>query len=86
MYIVQFLDINKSYFMQFYRYICYGLFYNNILEEHVGYLRNMLDILREECSYTNLKGCNFCLEKIIFLGYFVSVKVIETGEEKIRAI
>jgi hypothetical protein len=47
------------------------LIYNKSLDEHVEYLKNVINVLREECSYPNMKLCNFCMEKIIFVGHVV---------------
>ena len=35
------------------------LIYSKSLNEHVEYLNNVINVLREECSYANLKWCNF---------------------------
>jgi len=42
-------------------------------------------MLRNKSLYINLKKCDFCLEKIVFLGYDVSAKSIEIGETKVKA-
>ena len=46
----------------------------------------MLDVLRTEKLYANMKKCAFCMEKVVFLGYVVSAKGIEVDEEKVKAI
>ena len=46
----------------------------------------MLEVLRKEKLYANFKKCNFCMERIVFLGYVVSSQRIEVDEEKVRAI
>ena len=46
----------------------------------------MLAVLRKEKLYANLKKCSFCMDKVVFLGYVVSVKGIEVDEEKVKAI
>ena len=46
----------------------------------------MLAVLRKENLYANLKKCSFCMDKVVFLGYVVSVKGIEVDEEKVKAI
>jgi hypothetical protein len=62
------------------------LIYSKNLDEHVEHLRNVLDVLIEECLYANMKVCDFCMEKIIFLGYVVSLKSIEMDGGKARVI
>ena len=48
------------------------LIYNKNLNEHIDHLLNVLDVLRKVQLYANLKKCNFYIEKIMFLGYFVT--------------
>jgi hypothetical protein len=40
------------------------LIYSKILDE---YLQFMLDVLRKETLYANMKICTVCMKKIIFL-------------------
>jgi len=40
----------------------------------------------EVSKYANLKRCTFCMKKIVFLGYVVTVQDIEMDEEKVNAI
>jgi hypothetical protein len=61
------------------------LIYNEGLYMHVDHLRQVLDMLRNESLYVNLKKCDFCLEKIVFLGYDVSAKGIKIDETKVKA-
>jgi len=62
------------------------LIYNKEIDEHLDHLRQVLDVLRKESLYANLKKCDFCMDKIIFLGYVVSAKGIEMDETKVKAI
>jgi len=61
------------------------LIYSKGLDEHIDHLRQILDMLRNESLYVNLKKCDFCLEKIVFLGYDVSAKGIKIDETKVKA-
>jgi len=61
------------------------LIYSKGLDEHIDHLRQVLDMLRNESLYVNLKKCDFCLEKIVFLGYDVSAKGIKIDETKVKA-
>ena len=45
----------------------------------------MLTILWKECLYANFEKCTFCTNKVIFLGFNVSVHGVEVDEEKIKA-
>ncbi|OMO51981.1 reverse transcriptase [Corchorus capsularis] len=62
------------------------LVYSQNLDEHVKHLRCVLDVLRVEKLYANLKKCTFCTNKLVFLGFVVSSQGIEVDEEKIKAI
>jgi hypothetical protein len=37
------------------------------LNEHINHLQCVLDVLRKEKLYANLKKCSFCMEKVVFL-------------------
>jgi hypothetical protein len=62
------------------------LIYSKNLHGHLDHLRNVRSVLRSEKLYANLKKCNFCTEKIMFLGYNVTGQGIEMDEEKVNAI
>jgi hypothetical protein len=49
-------------------------------------LRSVLEILRKERLFANLKKCTFCMDKLVFLGFVVSERGIEVDEEKVKAI
>ncbi|XP_010519239.1 PREDICTED: uncharacterized protein LOC104798746 [Tarenaya hassleriana] len=54
-------------------------------EETKGLQRYVLDVLRKEQLFANLKKCTFCTNKLVFLGV-VSEQGIHVDEEKIAAI
>ncbi|KAA3464163.1 Transposon Ty3-I Gag-Pol polyprotein [Gossypium australe] len=56
------------------------------LEEHILHLKSVLEVLRKETLYANLKKCTFCSDKVIFLGFVVSSEGLEVDQEKIKAI
>ena len=62
------------------------LVYSKSIEEHVDHLRKVLNVLRKEKLFANLKKCSFCTNRIVFLGFVVFGKGIEVDEEKIKAI
>lgn len=62
------------------------LIYSKTLEEHVDHLHAVLNVLRENKLYANLKKCSFCLESVVFLGFVISSKGISVDEEKVKAI
>jgi len=62
------------------------LIYSKEIDEHISHVRQVLDVLRKESLYVNLKKCDFCMDRIVFLGYVVSAKGIEMDEAKVNAI
>ena len=62
------------------------LIYSKNLEDHLIHLKFVLDVLRKERLFANLKKCTFCTDKLVFLGFVVSARGIQIDEEKVRAI
>ena len=62
------------------------LIYNKNLDDHWIHLKIVLDVLRKEILFANLKKCTFCTDSLVFLGFVVSVQGIQVDEEKVRAI
>ncbi|KAH9698116.1 hypothetical protein KPL71_023888 [Citrus sinensis] len=62
--------------------IKYGLYECKNINDHVVHLKSVLDVLRKEKLFANLKKCNFCTEKLVFLGFVVSAQGIQIDEEK----
>jgi hypothetical protein len=62
------------------------LVYSKDLNKHIEHLRYVFDVLKCEKLYANFKKCNFCMEKVVFLGYVVTTTGIEVDEEKVKAI
>jgi len=60
------------------------LIYSKGLDEYIRHLRQVLDVLRNESLYANLKKYDFYMDKIVFLGYVVSVKGIKMDEVRLR--
>ena len=50
------------------------LIYIKGLYEHINPLRRVLEILGKKWLYANIKKCDFYMETIMFLGYFVQAK------------
>ena len=48
------------------------LIYSKNLDDHLMHLKDVLEVLREERLFTNLKKCTFCTYKLVFLGIVVS--------------
>ncbi|KAK0572561.1 hypothetical protein LWI29_033492 [Acer saccharum] len=62
------------------------LIYSKNLYEHVEHLKLVLDVLRKEKLFANLKKCTFCTDRLVFLGFIVSAEGIGVDEEKVKAI
>ena len=62
------------------------LIHSKSKEEHVGHLREVFKVLRENKLYANLKKCVFMTNSLLFLGYVVSSEGIKVDEEKVKAI
>ena len=62
------------------------LIYSKNLDDHLIHLKYVLDVLRKERFFANLKKCTFCTDKLMFLGFVVSAQGIQVDEEKVRAI
>ncbi|XP_031374111.1 uncharacterized protein LOC116188781 [Punica granatum] len=56
------------------------------LDDHVEHLRCVLESLRREKLYANLKKCSFWLDRVVFFGFIVSSRGVEVDEEKVMAI
>jgi hypothetical protein len=46
--------------------------YSKNLGDHVQHLKSVLDVLRKEKLFANLKKCTFCTDNLVFLGFVVS--------------
>ena len=62
------------------------LIYSKSFDEHLEHVRIVLEVLRKEKLFANLKKCSFCLEQIVFLGFIVGKDGIEVDKEKVKAI
>ncbi|XP_031398476.1 uncharacterized protein LOC116209052 [Punica granatum] len=45
------------------------LVYSKSLKDHIHHLRCVLQALRHEELYANLKKCTFCMDRVVFLGF-----------------
>ena len=49
-------------------------------------MREVLAVLQANELYINFKKCSFLTDKLLFLGYVVSVDGIHVDEDKVRAV
>jgi hypothetical protein len=61
------------------------LIYSKNLDDHVVHVKSVLDVLRKEKLFANLKKCIFYTDKLVFSGFVVSAQGIQVDEEKVRA-
>ncbi|XP_071905956.1 uncharacterized protein [Coffea arabica] len=56
-------------------------------EEHLEHVKAVLDVLRRERLYANLKKCNFCSNELVFLGFIIGIGIgiVLTQEGKLVA-
>ena len=62
------------------------LIYSRSLEELTIHLQAVLDVLRKERLYANLKKCTFCTDQLVFLGYVISAQGVQVDQAKVKAI
>ena len=59
--------------------------YSGSSEEHSEHLRIVLQTLRERQLYAKLSKCQFCLDRVAFLGHVISVEGGECGSPENRS-
>jgi hypothetical protein len=62
------------------------LIYSKNIDDRVVHLKSVLDVLRKERLFANLKKCTFYTDKLVFFGFVVSAQGIQVDENKVRAI
>ena len=62
------------------------LIYSKSEEEHEGYLRLVLQILRDHQLYAKFSKCEFWLTEVKFFGHVVSASIISVDSEKVEAV
>jgi hypothetical protein len=62
------------------------LIYSKNLGDHVQHLKSVLDVLRKEKLFANLKKRTFCTDNLVFLGFVMSAQGVHVDAKKIHAI
>ena len=62
------------------------LIYSKTKEEHVVYLRRVLETLKAEQLYAKFKKCEFWLDRVVFLGHVISEAGISVDPGNVEAI
>jgi hypothetical protein len=62
------------------------LIYSRSLEEHHHHLCAVYKALRDARLFGNLEKCTFCMDRVSFLGYVVTMQGIKVDQDKVEAI
>ena len=62
------------------------LVYSATLEDHLVHLETVFILMRCNALFAKLSKCYFDMEKVEYLGYFISKKGVETDPKKIEVI
>ena len=62
------------------------LIYSRSIREHLEHLKAILDVLRRENLYANLKKCNFYTDRLVFLEFVISAQGMQIDASKVKAI
>jgi len=62
------------------------LVYSRTEEEHAEHLCTVLKTLEEHKLYTKFKKCDFCMEKVHFLGHVISREGVSVDPAKVEAV
>nr|KYP34521.1 Retrotransposable element Tf2 [Cajanus cajan] len=62
------------------------LIYSRSQDDHIGHLREVLMLLRQNHLFANVEKCTFCVDHVVFLGFIVSKEKVRVDPEKIKVI
>jgi len=62
------------------------LIYSKNEEEHLEHVKMVLDVLKDNELYVNLKKCVFLQTRLVFLGFVISSEGIQVDDSKVEAI
>lgn len=62
------------------------LVYSKSLAEHYEHLHSVFSIMRQNHMYAKSSNCIFAIDKIEYLGHFISSKGVETDPRKVEAV
>jgi hypothetical protein len=80
-------DILREYLNVFYiTYLDDILIYSRIREEHLSYVRKMLEFLKQAGLYAKIQKCEFFKNETIFLGVIIGKNRIRMNPKKIEII
>eukprot|EP01018_Ginkgo_biloba_P004724 Gb_28015 [translate_table: standard] len=80
-------NIQRPYLEKFVAvFLDYIMVFSKNEEEHKERLQKVLEILRQEKLYAKMSKCEFCKEKIEYLGHVVLAKGILVDPKKVKAV
>jgi len=59
------------------------LIYSHRTEEHLKQVQEVLNVLRANKLYLNMKKCTFLTDKLLFLKFIVGAEGIQVDEDKV---
>ena len=62
------------------------LIFSKTLDEHLLHIRSVLERLREEKLWIDLKKCSFAKKELVYSGFVVSSEGLKMDPEKVKAI
>ena len=62
------------------------LLYSKNQDDRVVHLKSILNVLRKEKLFANMKKCTFCTKTLVFLGFVVNAQGIQVDEKKVHVI
>jgi hypothetical protein len=62
------------------------LIYSKSIDEHIDHLHAVFNALHDTCLFGNLEKCTFCMDRVLFLGYVVTLQGIKVDQAKVEAI
>jgi hypothetical protein len=62
------------------------LIYRKSIDKHIDNLRVVFNALRDTRLFGNLEKCTFYTDRLLFLGYVVTLQGIEVDHAKVEAI
>lgn len=62
------------------------LIYSKDEDEHFNHVMKVLEVLKENELYVNLKKCVFLQRRLLFLGFIITSEGIHVDDSKVAAI
>lgn len=60
--------------------------YSSTLEQHLGYLRRVFELMRQNNLFAKRSKCDFATKRVKYLGHFIQAEGVSTDPEKVKAV